>query len=423
MKKHFPVTILIVALATVAILNQGCSSVGELPTGMMWYKPGVSEEETKRDWFISQQQASQHTFSPTTVSQSHNSHDSSGTVQPNAYGLGVNADQYGRASTYQLQNGQQLDPIFNSGVKQNAYGPGVGQDQFGRAVYSAPSGNYNARSGNYGELGSRSDAGGQIALRLLTVMVENDNAKSYMKAKGYSLVKTNSPLLKTRQISNGSTTIDANSIAILKAKAESGDIQAQGKLADCYFLAEGVREDLAEAAKWYRKAAEQGDSRAQRCLGDDYWFGTGVPVDYAEARKWLSLAATQGQQSEAEKHLNIIKFLQDGNELSEFATRTEYPKLLGNWELIPSPGNHQKAVLFFLPKNRYKFVFSLTDSSGQSLPTTEENGRYYCYGLSLFLYNDKDKNGVAPYMAKATDTQLTLHLRQGRVNFQKQTQN
>lgn len=55
-------------------------------------------------------------------------------IRPNAYGLGVNADQYGRPSTYQLQNGQQLDPIFNNGVKQNAYGPGVGQDQFGRPV-------------------------------------------------------------------------------------------------------------------------------------------------------------------------------------------------------------------------------------------------------------------------------------------------
>jgi hypothetical protein len=59
-------------------------------------------------------------------------------VTPNAYGLGVNADQYGRPSTYQLQNGQQLDPIFNQGVKQNVYGPGVGQDQFGRPVYNSP---------------------------------------------------------------------------------------------------------------------------------------------------------------------------------------------------------------------------------------------------------------------------------------------
>jgi len=60
------------------------------------------------------------------------------TVLPNAYGLGVNADQYGRPHTYQLQSGQQLDPIFQDGVKRNGYGLGVHQDQFGRPVYDSP---------------------------------------------------------------------------------------------------------------------------------------------------------------------------------------------------------------------------------------------------------------------------------------------
>ena len=60
------------------------------------------------------------------------------TITPNAYGPRVNADQYGRPQTYRTQDGQQLDPIFQGGVKQNAYGPGVGMDQFGRPVYSSP---------------------------------------------------------------------------------------------------------------------------------------------------------------------------------------------------------------------------------------------------------------------------------------------
>jgi hypothetical protein len=60
------------------------------------------------------------------------------TITPNAYGPGVNSDQYGRPQTYYLQDGQQLSPIFQGGVQQNAYGPGVGMDQFGRPVYSAP---------------------------------------------------------------------------------------------------------------------------------------------------------------------------------------------------------------------------------------------------------------------------------------------
>jgi hypothetical protein len=60
------------------------------------------------------------------------------TITPNAYGLGVNSDQYGRPQTYRTQDGQQLSPIFQGGVQQNAYGPGVGMDQFGRPVYSSP---------------------------------------------------------------------------------------------------------------------------------------------------------------------------------------------------------------------------------------------------------------------------------------------
>lgn len=188
--------ILIVALFAVAILNQGCSSLGELPAGMVWYKPGVSADQTELDWLMCQQQALQNT----TVNSSPNHlqtipnqpYNSPTTVQPNAYGLGVNADQYGRPSTYQLQNGQQLDPIFNEGVKQNAYGPGVGQDQFGRPVYNTPYGSDIAQENSGG--------GGQAALNVLAVMSQNRVAKNLMIAKGYRLVSTNSPLLINRPL-------------------------------------------------------------------------------------------------------------------------------------------------------------------------------------------------------------------------------
>lgn len=59
-------------------------------------------------------------------------------ITPNAYGLGVNSDQYGRPQTYHLQDGSKLPAIFQGGVQQNAYGPGIGMDQFGRPVRSGP---------------------------------------------------------------------------------------------------------------------------------------------------------------------------------------------------------------------------------------------------------------------------------------------
>ena len=56
----------------------------------------------------------------------------------------------------------------------------------------------------------------------------------------------------------------------------------------------GVRQDYAEAAKWYRLAAELGLSSAQVNLGSIYAGGRGVSQNYLEAMKWFRLAAEQG---------------------------------------------------------------------------------------------------------------------------------
>jgi hypothetical protein len=184
---------LTVALVAVAVLNQGCGSLGDVPAGMVWYKPGASQDQTDLDWLICQQQALQTTALQGDPNQPqatagqyqtvpNQAYSPPVTVQPNVYGLGVNSDQYGRPSTYQLQNGQPLDPIFDQGVRQNAYGPGVGEDQFGRAVYNAPYGNNVAQVNNSVQ---ENDAGGQIALNMVNVLSENQRAKSSMRAKGY----------------------------------------------------------------------------------------------------------------------------------------------------------------------------------------------------------------------------------------------
>ncbi len=59
-------------------------------------------------------------------------------VRLNAYGAGVNADQFGRPHTYRTADGQDLG-IQSDGVKRDGYGAGVHIDKFGRPVYdSAP---------------------------------------------------------------------------------------------------------------------------------------------------------------------------------------------------------------------------------------------------------------------------------------------
>lgn len=56
-----------------------------------------------------------------------------------------------------------------------------------------------------------------------------------------------------------------------------------------------VGEDLAEAARWYRKAADRGDAGAQSILGYAYIRGEGVEKNLTEAARWLRKAAKQGE--------------------------------------------------------------------------------------------------------------------------------
>jgi TPR repeat protein len=73
--------------------------------------------------------------------------------------------------------------------------------------------------------------------------------------------------------------------------AEQGYADAQFNLALMYRNGDGVPQDDAEAAKWYRRAAEQGLAEAQYNLAVMYRRGLGVPQDYAEAVKWYQRAA------------------------------------------------------------------------------------------------------------------------------------
>ena len=73
-----------------------------------------------------------------------------------------------------------------------------------------------------------------------------------------------------------------------------------------YDQGEGVKQDYAEAVRWYRKAADQGDADAQFCLGVMYYNGNGVKQDYAEAVRWYFKAAEQGHE-EAKKWTLLAK--------------------------------------------------------------------------------------------------------------------
>jgi TPR repeat protein len=85
------------------------------------------------------------------------------------------------------------------------------------------------------------------------------------------------------------------------AAAKQGHIKAECCLGKMYADAEfyrlsgvvGLREDRAEAVRWYLRAAEAGYPLAQKLLGLCYCHGKGVAKDPMMGRKWLVLAAKQ----------------------------------------------------------------------------------------------------------------------------------
>ena len=81
--------------------------------------------------------------------------------------------------------------------------------------------------------------------------------------------------------------------AFYAGRAKAGDAAAQFALAVLYARGEGVAQDYATAAKWFRAAADRGMARAQYDLGVLYERGRGVPLDYAEAANWYRKAAEQ----------------------------------------------------------------------------------------------------------------------------------
>jgi TPR repeat protein len=90
------------------------------------------------------------------------------------------------------------------------------------------------------------------------------------------------------------------SLEQVREKGERGDMDAQFVLGFMYQEGkpQGVPQDYAEAARWYRLAADQGYYAAMHELGLMYFEGKGVPEDYAMAYMWLNLAAARSPARE-----------------------------------------------------------------------------------------------------------------------------
>lgn len=80
----------------------------------------------------------------------------------------------------------------------------------------------------------------------------------------------------------------------LRVAAEQGNPEAQFALAEAYDAGDGLLQNFALAAEWFKRAAEQGYTPAQHRLGQYLHAGRGVATDQGAALRWLSAAAENG---------------------------------------------------------------------------------------------------------------------------------
>ena len=100
---------------------------------------------------------------------------------------------------------------------------------------------------------------------------ENQLIQSRMTSLGYSLVKTNSPLLNSVPIADTRPGPFENANAKIRARAEGGDADAQYQLGTLYYTGDfGFTKDFTEAIKWYQKAADQNYPNMQLPLASAY---------------------------------------------------------------------------------------------------------------------------------------------------------
>lgn len=97
-----------------------------------------------------------------------------------------------------------------------------------------------------------------------------------------------------RNVSTGTAAGDLQSLMTL---AQQGDPAAQFAVGARYATGQDVKQDYAEAIRWFTQAAEQGHIVSQATLGAYYWAGRGVPPDLEKAYYWSILAQNAGDQA------------------------------------------------------------------------------------------------------------------------------
>ena len=103
----------------------------------------------------------------------------------------------------------------------------------------------------------------------------------------------------------------AESAKWFRLSADNGEPEAQRYIGLMYGEGRGVAQDYEQALRWLRLAADQGDAPAQCKIGTMYFHGQSVPKDFKEAIRWFRRAAEQGD-SDSQTQLARMYIRGDG---------------------------------------------------------------------------------------------------------------
>src|SRR4029078_12148564 len=117
---------------------------------------------------------------------------------------------------------------------------------------------------------------------------------------------------QSRTASPSDITRESAVLRSLRHPAERGDTSAQYTLGLTYHNGDGVCQDDAEAASWYRRAADAGHACAQNNLGLLFLRGHGVPQSDVEAEAWCRKAAAQGNSIAQQNVLVVLRRSRQG---------------------------------------------------------------------------------------------------------------
>jgi TPR repeat protein len=115
----------------------------------------------------------------------------------------------------------------------------------------------------------------------------------------------------TQDVPTAQPSADRKATPSTRADADAGDPAAQFKMGVAHEYGEGVSQDYAQAAAWYRKAADQEHARseapvlAQFALAVLYERGQGVPQNFAQAAAFYRKAANRGHRG-AQAALSVL---------------------------------------------------------------------------------------------------------------------